>query len=90
MLHIEEREALIVIIEVTQEDIDNGFVDHCQLCPIALALARAGFPKPAVLGPFFNFGDDRQKVELPECCGEFIDQFDDEEPVQPFSFEIHI
>lgn len=69
-------------IEVTSEDIERGVPDNCHHCPIALAARRAGLNTPEVDSAFLN------GMVLPDAATEFILDYDNGEPVEPFSFEV--
>jgi len=78
-----------VKVEVTAEDIMLGERQNRCHCPIALAVARA------VPGVYVGVGNrivdlinnvDFKQVYLPKEAQEFIESFDNLEPVEPFSF----
>lgn len=74
-------------IEVTQEDIVNGLPGDCFRCAIALALFRYTSLHFAVneIGLQVE-GDDI--VEFPSSAQQFVIDFDDGVPVQPFTFNL--
>jgi hypothetical protein len=76
-------------IQVTQQDIDEGIAGKCYDCPIALAIARVLHIRLRVFRTIviYSFG---YLIFLPNCVIQFIDQFDNNEPVQPFEFELDI
>lgn len=86
-------------IQVTQEDIDKGEIKSSYLCPVALALSRAGLV-PLVLGASnieIRTKNDYQYSQLKTVTpmGEaklksFIFNFDGRRTVEPFSFYIYI
>lgn len=72
-------------IQVTQEDIDNGESGNGYLCPIAIALKRAGFKSPAV----WDFIDDGDyQIKTPKKAFKWLLDFDTGIEVTPFEFEI--
>jgi hypothetical protein len=91
---------LVITIEVTQEDINNGErKDGCK-CPVALAFQRAGARGAFSVGYFYVYpkgltASDSETVSdkiriarsLPEEVTQFNHDFDDGKPVTPFSFE---
>lgn len=85
-----------LVIEVTADDIAKGVVgDGCR-CPIALAVARqlgieAAEGNLAVMDCMVKvgYGDDylwRDRYRLPIEAEEFIEAFDCQDEVQPFTF----
>lgn len=91
-----------LILEVTQEDIDNGKRRNCSLCPIALALMRKFNLDPSedsldaarvglTMASIFPVMDRKRKSQyfyLPDEASEFIKDFDSKLPVKPFSFTL--
>ncbi len=84
-----------MLIEVTQEDIDNGNRGACCTCPIALASKRtaeavAGFPLSVQAGSgcvrFYRVGSVLRST--PTIAGDFMYAFDHGRKVRPFSFEL--
>jgi hypothetical protein len=82
------------VINVTAEHIANGKRGECEFCPVALAFQAA-----LDLGPFASIdvligcatittGGRSIAVSLPEDADQFIVNFDDGEPVEPFSFTV--
>ena len=81
-------------INVTEEDIRMGLRANCCYCPIAIALKKAFKVKRVAVSPVaFSIGrlrifvctlDDNSNI------ANFIEDFDNEKPVKPFSFEIRI
>lgn len=74
---------------VTQEDINNGIKGNACACPIALSIGRS-------LKAICSVGDgdvviDRPSFpsfKLPENAVQFAFQYDNDQKVEPFSFEI--
>jgi hypothetical protein len=83
---------MIITVDVTQEDIDNGERVHCSKCPIALAVHRL-FPDAAGVSvahdiALFNDGlKPFQHFLITEEAREFIRRFDHKMEVEPFSFK---
>lgn len=84
-----------LIIDVTQEDIDEGKRFEPCGCPVALAVQKK-IPERRVIvySHKIQIGEDEIFVELPPSAKEFICKFDkksnDKSPVSPFSFELVI
>jgi len=77
-----------MLIEVTQDDIERGVVADCFRCPIANAVRDVLGPD-AVVRVECDFMDIGAKtVKLPIEAMKFIEAFDAEESVEPFSFEV--
>ncbi len=75
-------------IEVTADDIANGKPGFSCECPIALALRRL-FPDAGHIEvEMADVHIDYDMVELPDEARDFIEHFDAEDEVSPFSFEI--
>lgn len=76
-------------IEVTKEDIKNGWKISPRNCPVAKAIQRL-LPTASVgLGTLYlNEGND--KYILPDCVSKFILAFDRDQEVSPFSFELNL
>lgn len=84
-----------VRIEVSQEDITRGIPGECDACPIALAAARAGLERPRIFSDRMHFGPQtesgvRPRLDLPKIAQAFIFDFDEEEPVSPFAFDLEL
>lgn len=79
-------------IQVTEEDIREGWAGLCNRCPVALALSRApGCP--------WNVGgssaaprdaDTDAFVRLPDIARRFIERFDGGDSPEPFTFTVDI
>lgn len=83
-------------IQVTQEDIDNGHPGALSECPIAHALNRelggswsVRMTKAINCGiPDFSDKDDEiDVIDLPSDARHFIDRFDNNRVVRPFTFD---
>lgn len=75
-------------IHVTQEHINCGLKNDCCRCPVALAIAPFG-PRLFVQGECLTY--DRFNVDgikLPKIAVQFIEDFDKQCPVEPFSFNL--
>ena len=90
-------------VDLNQEHIDDGArAAACKLspecnCPVAVALAEAGFRNPKVRFNTFTAGDvttfassegKRRQYKLPAAACSFIVDFDNGLHVEPFSFEV--
>jgi lysophospholipid acyltransferase (LPLAT)-like uncharacterized protein len=83
-----------MIIQVTQKDIDKGLKSTCYYCPVALAFKRkikseipCGVAVNAKNIHHFH-GKSWDRYNLPKEAKKFIQRFDNDKPVKPFSFEI--
>lgn len=81
-------------ITVTQKDIDKGLKSTCYYCPIALAFKRkikseipCGVAVNAKNVHHFH-GKSWERYNLPKEAKKFIQKFDNDQPVKPFTFEI--
>lgn len=86
-----------VKVTVTKRDIQRGKTEEPKLCPIALAIKRVVPPRVTKVweGVMRECVDwDGAFVEalsdLPQKATKFIDRFDDEEQVKPFSFVLKL
>ena len=86
-------------IEVTQHHIDDGHRNRRlrgalgTTCPIALAAKDADIILPDVSNSTLQFKDDDnilKRVELPADAQTFVENFDAEEYVEPFEFEVDL
>ncbi len=84
-------------INVTAEDIREGLRGDCFRCPIALAIKRdTGFDCDVYSPEHIFLGDGpsiiRNKYRPVEkdafVVADFIDSFDNQKPVEPFTFEL--
>lgn len=77
-------------ITVTQDDIDHGTRCICDSCPVARALQRQGYPKAHVEDVVWtpDLVKETRFRALPAEAIRFIKNFDNLEPVKPFSFQI--
>jgi hypothetical protein len=82
-------------IKVTQKDIDKGSKGSCYECPIAHAFKRE--VKNKIRYAFAVNADSidlvtkdyrRYIYALPKEAKKFIQRFDNDQPVKPFTFEI--
>ena len=88
---------MLTTIEVTQEHINKGIQEHACACPVALAIApllRDGL-RPHVFTDDVEIrsSDTRRRkgvVYPPEYVGRKIEQYDDDEGMEPFSFQMNI
>ena len=81
-----------MLIEVTQDDIDNGRRNQPSRCPIALAIQRGtGYFVSAWIGQAVirtQLPKASIEIPLPECVNQFIAAFDNGDDTAPFSFEL--
>ena len=81
-------------IEVTQKDIDKGLKLTCYYCPIALAFKRKVKSEircsvaVKTKKVHYFYGKSWVSYDLPKEATKFIQRFDNDEPVKPFTFEI--
>lgn len=75
------------LIQVTRADIKRGYINSTTGCPVALALERAGIKNVWVSCYYLN-GEDT--IRTPSKVQRFMDRFDDEKPVNPFSFLLRL
>ena len=75
-------------INVTQQDIDNGLRCNQTHCPIAIAVYRCAALSFAVYS--INMRYKEFNIQLPASVQEFIESFDNNKEVQPFSFEVNL
>ncbi len=82
-----------VLVEVTQEDIDKGRRykggRRGEFCPVARALRRGTTSNRVTVG-FVRATVQGRLIELPLPAIVFIEMFDRDKPVSPFSFEIEL
>lgn len=79
------------IIEVTQEHIDNGKCKDCSACPIALAVSEA-LPGHRHINVSLSsiVVDGNLYYRLSNIEKSFIDAFDYNRSVSPFSFKLKL
>jgi hypothetical protein len=78
-----------VKIKVTAEDIATGVRCDSDLCAVAQAIYRQTRAGTASVGSDWIAVDSRS-YETPFEVAQFIDKFDDQEPVEPFEFELDL
>ena len=73
-----------------QQDIDQGTPRSPYFCPIALAMDRNDLEEICVYGSDVSYidGSMERMGALPEEAMRFLEDFDEQLPVQPFSFEL--
>ncbi len=79
-------------ISVTAEHIAKGEPENRERCPVALAIMDA-LPNATaieVTGTLLSISHGEQffTTRLPPKASEFVRDFDDSEPVQPFTFDL--
>ena len=76
--------------------INSALSRECN-CPVAHAVAAAGFENPKVRAGTFTAGDTtgylhsdgkRRRYVLPPEAATFIEHYDDDRPVEPFTFVV--
>ena len=92
-----------VTVELTERHITaadralNGRLSRECNCPVAHAVADAGFENPRVRSGTFTAGDTtgylhskgkRRRYALPPEVATFIEHYDDNRPVDPFTFTV--
>lgn len=77
-------------IEVTESDIVHGARWDCDNCPIALAIERATHQANCWSVLWNRATSPLGTVWLPDEAKDFIDNFDNERPVAPFSFDVDL
>ena len=86
-----------MIINVTQEHINQGWRKSCRRCPVALAIQEVIRDKVIIVSQRIYIYKDKEAYDLskwelileyPAIVKTFIDTFDDGGLVEPFSFEI--
>lgn len=82
--------AKSMYVEVTQDDIYNGRRQDCCLCPVALAIKRAGLYVEVDTNMVVTWKSGPVYIatywRLPFIAREFIAAFDYSRPVKPFGF----
>jgi hypothetical protein len=78
---------MTIKIEVTQEDIDNGFRASSLGCPIARAVNRVFKTNNAAVLDLVLSVNNRG-WHMPEVATEFVHNFDAGKPVKPFVLEL--
>jgi hypothetical protein len=81
-----------VAINVTQNDINKGVKKSCNLCPIARAIKRILKKKHGVnVYPHYAeiiINGTEKRIKFSAAPRDFIRNFDQENVVKPFEFEI--
>lgn len=74
-------------INVTQQHIEDGVRGDPYSCPVAKAISKTlGYPSWFVKVEAYLFTIDNNTYFMPFTVRNFIDAYDNNEPVQPFSF----
>lgn len=84
---------MIVTIDVTRDDIDQGVRTDCMQCPVARAIRRAlGLDYDVSVGPSdMDLGQHTYlSVLTPAHAAAFMGHFDAGHPVAPFRFELNV
>jgi hypothetical protein len=81
-----------MLIHVTQDHIDHGSKGSCTADPVCLALEDSGFYAAWVSPSFIQTkgkkGDLYRAHPVPDEVLEFMKQFDNDQMVYPFEFEL--
>lgn len=78
-----------MVVQVTEDHIDQGDYGICDSCPIALALKEMGYADVWVDDRWISLdGRDGKRYPIPRAVDLFIDDFDREREVKPFEFEL--
>lgn len=75
-------------IEVTKQDIEQGECKSPWRCPIALAINRVMQPGCRAYVDYDTVIIACQDYRLPPEASQFVDRFDDQASVSPFSFSL--
>jgi hypothetical protein len=88
------RQVKTIKVVVTQEHIDKGERGDCYSCAVSLALRDSDIPEARMgLWSIFlhgKFDDDKNTIDAPPQVKQFVRDFDQKRPVQPFEFEIEV
>jgi hypothetical protein len=81
-----------MLIQVTQDDIQNGERWNGHQCPIALAMFRAGIRFPSICRNTIMWYEDHEfkAIEPEPLVSKFINDFDNGYSVDPIEFELPI
>ena len=78
-------------VRVTEYHIKRGIPGQCAWCPIAMAMRDSGWPDAVVAGdtwtPSLRYGFEAAWRPLPAEVTQWIHDFDNSRPVEPFEFE---
>ena len=77
-----------MVIEVTREDISASQRRHCWKCPIARAVGRKTGQTAIVAYDAVLLGDRRRDLSAAAIARMWA--FDEDGPVEPFTFELEI
>ena len=77
-------------LNITQECIDCGTPGEGSSCAVALALDQAGCGAPNVDSGYvrFTYCGVRYFVDTPDAIIQFIDKYDQRDPVSPFEIDL--
>lgn len=78
----------MITINVTINDISGGQRYHSSACPVALSLSRHFKNSIHVFERSFRVSGSWKVYRLPGSAIDFISNFDNRFPTEPFSFEI--
>ena len=81
-------------IHVTQEYINKGQPDNDFHCPVRYAMLSHGFTVTSVRSAYIYFGrpdaTSGNKIATPQKVKQWLEAFDEGNPVSPFTFEIDL
>jgi hypothetical protein len=78
-------------VNVTQQDIEQGWRGSSQACPVARALRRQDELRRWWVGPDYIISElGSREANLPPEARVFISAFDHGYPVAPFSFDLEV
>ena len=83
---------MLLTVDVTKEDINQGRACSAGFCPIALALRRHPGLKVVGIGreEIYTHSFYAPRLRLPRKAQRFIVAFDHGEPVAPFTFKLKL
>ena len=81
---------MLVMINVTEQDIERGERQNCMACPVSLAMSRETGELWEVYALRAFRVMSRQPVSFPEPVSNRIRMFDAGGVMRPFSFDVEI
>jgi len=82
-------DEMLTKVRITQKNIDEGIIEFCHDCPLALALRRVTGEKHCAVHPEMYFIAEFDAPLPPEAI-EFVRAFDAGEPVKPITLELDL
>lgn len=84
----------MMLIKISQQDINLSTRGSCKNCPIANALKRIGFKNPVVANNSIYIDGDgeftKRKIDLPKVAINFLMDFDFGNQVEEFEFDLNL